>query len=384
MVLQTVACGREARAFGRADIAGKLPKRHGFGGGETVANLSRSEGGRQVIIVLVNRRFIQGVPTYRFEGPAAFFEGGFASFDSLLELQIGIEPEYGQPRQPDTLLLAARRIDDRLAVAVDLVEPEAGRILDAAAGRRAEQFGLHPLGEFAQVRRHRIVGNGGHDAENDRTCQRRRDELPGGYAGRPCDHQFEPPRQCEIAGHRADQDAERHQLFEQLRHPVQRRLGHGNRGYRYQPGGLADHFDVVDQHEQHENARKHAHRRDQEAAGKVSPERVGHHAHAVAGRPNSRASRAFERLMASISAAGGSTTTPAMIIHSPMPIEPNSIKYWTRAMSGVFTVMTEQANPAMRRPNTARIDPPIEKLRLWRVVRGVPRNAKVRTENANG
>ena len=61
-----------------------------------------------------------------------------------------------------------------------------------------------------------------------------------------------------------------------------------------------------------------------------------------------------------------------------------SIEYWTRAAAGVFTVMTEQANPAMRRPNTAKIDPPIEKLRLWRVVRGVPRNAKVRTAKAKG
>ena len=38
----------------------------------------------------------------------------------------------------------------------------------------------------------------------------------------------------------------------------------------------------------------------------------------------------------------------------------------------------------MRRPNTAKIEPPIEKLRLWRVVRGVPRNAKVSTAKANG
>jgi hypothetical protein len=104
----------------------------------------------------------------------------------------------------------------------------------------------------------------------------------------------------------------------------------------------------------------------------------------VAGRPKSRASRAFDRLMASISAAGGSTTMPPMIIHSPTPIALNSIKYWTIAMLGVFTVITEQANPAMRRPNTTRIDPPIEKLRLWRVVRGVPRKAKVRTAKAKG
>ena len=140
------------------------------------------------------------------------------------------------------------------------------------------------------------------DAEHDRACQRRRDELPGGHAGGARDHQFEPPRQREIAGHRADQDAERHQLFEQLRHAEQRRLRDRDRGRRHQARGLADHLDVVDQHQQHENARKHADRRDQEAAGKISPERVGHHAHAVAGRPNSRARRAFDLLMASISA----------------------------------------------------------------------------------
>src|SRR4029078_7355388 len=103
MVLQTVACGRKSRAFGRADIAGKLPKRHGFGGGETVANLGRGEGGREVIAVLINRRLIQGGPTYRFEAPAPVLEAGFAGLDSLLELEIGIEPEHGQSRQPDTL-----------------------------------------------------------------------------------------------------------------------------------------------------------------------------------------------------------------------------------------------------------------------------------------
>ncbi len=55
-----------------------------------------------------------------------------------------------------------------------------------------------------------------------------------------------------------------------------------------------------------------------------------------------------------------------------------SIRYWKTTASGDFTAMTEQANPTMRSPNTARIEQPIEKLRLWRVVRGVPRNAKVR------
>ena len=85
---------------------------------------------------------------------------------------------------------------------------------------------------------------------------------------------------------------------------------HRDRGGRNQARGLAHHLDVVDQHQQHEDAEKHAHRRDHEAAGEISSERVGHHAHAVAGRPKSRASRAFDLLIASISAAGGSTTMP--------------------------------------------------------------------------
>src|SRR6185295_19084527 len=130
------------------------------------------------------------------------------------------------------------------------------------------------------------------------------------------------------------------------------------------PRRLAHHLDVIDEHEQHEDAREHADRRDQEAAREVAPERVGDHAHAVAGLLNSRAIRAFERLMASISRAGGSTTTPPMMIQMLRPRTPKSIRYCTSAAIGVFTVITEQAKPAMRTPNTARIALPNEKLRL--------------------
>ena len=91
-------------------------------------------------------------------------------------------------------------------------------------------------------------------------------------------------------------------------------------GRRSQPRRLADHFDVVDQHQQHENAREHAQRRDHEAAGKISPKRVGYHAHAVTGRPNSRKRRALDLLIASISAAGGSITMPPMMIQRLTPI----------------------------------------------------------------
>ena len=49
-----------------------------------------------------------------------------------------------------------------------------------------------------------------------------------------------------------------------------------------------------------------------------------------------------------------------------------------------FTAITEQANPAIRNPNTARMELEIEKFRLCRVVRGAPKNAKVKAANANG
>ena len=75
---------------------------------------------------------------------------------------------------------------------------------------------------------------------------------------------------------------------------------------------------------------------------------------------------------------------PPMMSHSPAPIAPNSIRYWTSGASGDLTAMTEQAKPAMRSVNTARMELPIEKLRLWRVVRGAPRNAKVSAAKANG
>jgi Iron-sulfur cluster-binding domain len=47
-----------------------------------------------------------------------------------------------------------------------------------------------------------------------------------------------------------------------------------------------------------------------EAAGKIAPKRVGHHAHAVAGRRKSRSRRAFDLLIASINAVGGFATKP--------------------------------------------------------------------------
>src|SRR5579883_3088053 len=168
------------------------------------------------------------------------------------------------------------------------------------------------------------------------------------------------------------------------RHAEQRGFRHHQRGYADQPRCLPYHLDVVDQNQQKKNADKDAKRRDHEATGEIAAQGVVDHAHAAAGRLNSRARRALDLLIASSNAGGGSITMPPMMAQMLTAIAAASIKYWTRGAAGDFTAMTEQANPAMRRPNTARMEPPMEKLRLWRVVRGAPRKAKVRAAKAKG
>src|SRR5450631_3557433 len=149
MVLQAVACGRKSRAFRGSDIAGELPKRHGLRGGETVADLGWRQAGGEEETVLVDRRSVEGVAAGGFEQPAPFLKRRFARFDSLLEFEVEVEPEHREPGQPHALLFAAGGIDDGLAIAVHLIDPEAGSVLYAAAGSGAEQFRLHSLGKFA-------------------------------------------------------------------------------------------------------------------------------------------------------------------------------------------------------------------------------------------
>ena len=55
--------------------------------------------------------------------------------------------------------------------------------------------------------------------------------------------------------------------------------------------------------------------------------------------------------------------------------------YWTGMARNEFAAVTEQAKPAARTANTSRIEHPVEKLRLCRVVRGLPRKAKVTATN---
>src|SRR6202048_3251011 len=157
MVLQPGSGGCNSGAFRRTDIARKWPKRHSLRGGETVADLSRRQAGREEKTVLINGRSVEGVPACGFEQPASLFKRCLARFDSLLELVVGIESEHRQPRQPHALLLAAGGIDDGLAVIVHLIDPETGCVLYAAAGSGAEQLSLPPLGEVAQIGGHRGV-----------------------------------------------------------------------------------------------------------------------------------------------------------------------------------------------------------------------------------
>src|SRR5262249_38384534 len=124
--------------------------------------------------------------------------------------------------------------------------------------------------------------------------------------------------------------------------------------------------------------------RHHETACEIAPQRVGDHAHAATGRRNSRSRRAFDFAMASNSAGGGSITMPRITIQTLPPMAATSIRYWTSGAKDDFTAMTKQANPAIRSPNTARIEPVMEKLRLCRVVRGLPRKAKVSAANAKG
>src|SRR3978361_1640319 len=123
-----------------------------------------------------------------------------------------------------------------------------------------------------------------------------------------------------------------------------------------EPRRFPQHLDVIDENEEYENTGEHADRGHHEASGKVSSQCVGDHAHAVAGRPNRRRRRAFDLLMASINSAGGSTTTPPRMIHRLAQIDVVSIRYWTIGATEDFTAITEQAKPAMRNPNTVRIE----------------------------
>src|SRR5438445_65682 len=82
--------------------------------------------------------------------------------------------------------------------------------------------------------------------------------------------------------------------------------------------------------------------------------------------------------------AGRPPPPPRRTLERLVPMATVSLRYRTLGASGDSTAMPDQANPAIRSPNTPRMALDIEKLRLWRVVRGAPRKAKVSAANAKG
>ena len=69
----------------------------------------------------------------------------------------------------------------------------------------------------------------------------------------------------EVARHRADQHAERHDALGDLRHAVERGLGHQQRRDIRDVAGAPHHLDIVEQRDQRENADEHQQHRAQEA-----------------------------------------------------------------------------------------------------------------------
>ena len=95
-------------------------------------------------------------------------------------------------------------------------------------------------------------------------------DMPAG-ARRP---QLVPPRQAEIAGHRADQDAERQDPLGDLRHAEERGLGDHQAETFGHVASAPHHLDVVDQHDQHEHAEEHRDQRAEEAHAEIADERA--------------------------------------------------------------------------------------------------------------
>src|SRR6185312_12093888 len=116
---------------------------------------------------LVDRRAVERVAPGRFDQPIALLQDRLASLDSLLEFVVRTESKQRKPGQAHALSLAAGGVDDDMAIAVDLADPETAGILDTDSGGIAEQFGLLALGQLAQISRQRIVGDGRKDSEHN-------------------------------------------------------------------------------------------------------------------------------------------------------------------------------------------------------------------------
>ena len=138
--------------------------------------------------------------------------------DALERVAGLIEREHADPVEADALFLARGRVDDRLAVGAALAHPEAERMVCCMhVLALAEHLGFVAASTTrASPRkagcRHAVAPIPSRNA----AISAGRDELPGGHAGRACDHEFVTPRKRQIAGHRADQHREGEQSFGQV------------------------------------------------------------------------------------------------------------------------------------------------------------------------
>ena len=106
---------------------------------------------------------------------------------------------------------------------------------------------------------------------------RGRDELPSRHSGGARDHQLQPPRQIQVAEHRADQHGERHHALGDEGHAKERDLGDEEGRDVLDVRGAPHQLEKIDHRDQHERAREHGKHRGEEAPSEISRERPGDH-----------------------------------------------------------------------------------------------------------
>ena len=282
--------GRPARSASSMKL-GELPERNRLGGREGFAHLLGGEVGGEAVLFVFARRLARRIDAGVLKLPVARTKPACRGADPLDELVVLIEHEGDDVVQHDALFAAAQGIDDRLAVVAALGDPEAidgGLEADLVV---AGNFRFEPLGFLLKRRGDRIVDRGGDDADAERHEHGRSDELPCRHARGARDDELEPPRQAEIARHRADQRAERQHALGDLRHAEQGRLRHLQRGDVRRVGEPAHHLDVVEQDHQREHAGQHRDQRGEKSHAEIARERAGHRA-APAMAPTRRATQA--------------------------------------------------------------------------------------------
>src|SRR5262245_2119484 len=97
-----------------------------------------------------------------------------------------------------------------------------------------------------------------------------------------------------------------------------------------------------------------------------------------------RDSRVKRSLMASRTTGGGSSTITLVMTKALKTKVATSIAYCIGAAKIEVAASTVKANPIRRSALSETMALVIDRARLWRVVRGAPKNAKVSAMNANG